>query len=123
PYRRLLETRRRETDEMTYLRAAVDAYRRVLIETRPAVVHAASNHVTGLPALVAARQCGIPFVYEMRGFWEITRSSAAPSFASTATYRHFRLFETLVAKAADHVVTLTEGMKRDLAARGIPEER
>lgn len=122
-YRRLLSFTRRGSDEMTYFRNAVDTYSRVIEATRPAVVHAASNHVTGLPALVAARRHGIPFVYEIRGFWEVTRSSSDPAFAKTSTFRHIRFFETLVAAEADHVITLTEGMRRDLVSRGIREDR
>ncbi|HEX7116238.1 MAG TPA: glycosyltransferase [Steroidobacter sp.] len=122
-YRRLFDSTRRDADELGYIQAAVDCYRRVFESTRPAIVHAASNHVTGLPALVAAHQCGIPFIYEVRGFWEVTRSSSDPEFAQTPTYRHIRLFETLVARHSDHVITLTEGMRRELVSRGIPEER
>ena len=36
---------------------------------RPAVIHAASNHVNALPTLIVAKRLGIPFQYEIRGLW------------------------------------------------------
>ena len=122
-YGRLFDCSRHESTEFGYLNAAIASYSRLFETFSPAVVHAASNHTTGLPALIAARRCGIPFVYEMRGFWEVTRSSNDPEFSRTRTYRHIRLFETVVAQAADHVITLTEGMRKNLADRGVPEDR
>ena len=47
---------------------------------RVAAIQAASNHVNALPALLAARRLGIPFFYEMRGLWELTRVSRMPEF-------------------------------------------
>ncbi|MGH8241972.1 MAG: glycosyltransferase [Steroidobacteraceae bacterium] len=122
-YHRLFDCARRQTTELGYLNAAIASYARVFESLSPAVVHAASNHTTGLPALIAARRSGIPFVYEMRGFWEVTRSSSDPEFIRTRTYRLIRLFETVVAQAADHVITLTEGMRKNLADRGVPVDR
>lgn len=120
-YRRLLDATRYATDEHTYLNSAIAVYRRVFSNERPAIVHGASNRMTSLPALVAAKECGIPFVYEMRGFWEVTRASGDPAFEGTAAYRHIQTYETLLAKAADHVLTLTEGMRQELIARGLPQ--
>lgn len=50
------------------------------VRHRVAVIHAASNHVNALPALLAARQLGVPFQYEMRGLWELTRISRQPGY-------------------------------------------
>ena len=83
------------------------------------MVHAASNYVTALPALIAARRLGVPFVYEMRGFWEVTRSSRDETFENTPKYRFMQQFEGLVARHADHVITITTAMKEELLARGV----
>jgi glycosyltransferase involved in cell wall biosynthesis len=80
---------------------------------------AASNHQTGLPALIAARRLGLPFFYEMRGFWEVTRASRDPDFAGTLAYRVQVLLETAAADGADHVFTLTEPMREELRRRGV----
>ena len=44
----------------------------IIAELRPDIIHAASNFTVGLPAMLAARECRLPFVYEMRGIWELT---------------------------------------------------
>ena len=38
--------------------------------TRPDLIHAHSPVLVGLPALRAARDHGLPFVYEVRDLWE-----------------------------------------------------
>lgn len=122
-YRRLFDVTRRACTQEGYLKASIQCYRKVFAAHRPAVVHAASNYSTALPALIAAREYGVPFVYEVRGFWDVTRASSDPEFRKSRAYHHFRLFEALVAKSADHVITLTDGMRRRLAERGVPEQR
>ncbi|HYP91089.1 MAG TPA: glycosyltransferase [Polyangiaceae bacterium] len=121
-YRRLLEGGRRGSNESEYLLGCVQAYERVLREERPEIVHAASSYATALPALIAARRCGLPFIYEIRGFWEITRSSRDNDFEGSARYELMRYFESLVAKEADHVFTLTSAMKEELVRRGVRAE-
>jgi len=65
----------------------------------------------------------VPFVYEVRGFWEVTRSSRDEQFENTAKYRFMQLFEGLTARHADRVITITSAMKEELMARGVLEER
>ena len=52
----------------------------------PSVIHAASNHRVGLAALIAARRLGLPFVYEVRGLWEITEASDKPGWEDTERF-------------------------------------
>ena len=47
---------------------------------RPAIIHAASNHVNALPALIVAKRLGIPFQYEIRGLWELSRLANNPDY-------------------------------------------
>lgn len=118
-YGRLLEGGRRGSTESEYLLQSADAYERVLRAEKPEVVHAASNYVTALPALIAARRLGLPFIYEIRGFWEITRSSRDNEFENSVRYALMREFEGLVAREADCVYTLTSAMKEELVRRGV----
>jgi len=83
------------------------------------VIVAASNHVNALPALVAARRLGCAFVYEVRGLWELSTAARTPDFERTERFRLHRALETLVATEADGVVTLTEGLRQELAAAGV----
>ena len=122
-YRRIFDFNRKEMTEVEYMYAAIEHYERIIRQEEPTVVHAASNYVTALPALIAARRLGVRFVYEVRGFWEVTRSSRDEKFENTAKYRFMQLFEALTARHADHVITITSAMKEELMMRGVPEER
>ncbi len=123
PYVRTLAPLRAGMSAREYMLAAADAIEARLREYRPAVVIGASNHVTALPALIAASRLGLPFVYEVRGLWEITRLSRDSGFADTATFAVQKTLEASVAQLADHVFTLTEPMREELVLRGVPQQR
>jgi glycosyltransferase involved in cell wall biosynthesis len=122
-YRRIFDFGRKGISEVEYMRAAIAHYERIICKEEPEIVQAASNYVTALPALIAARRLGMPFVYEIRGFWEITRSSQNDKFENTPKYRFMQLFEGLTARNADHVITITTAMKEELIKYGVAEER
>ncbi len=87
-------------------------------------IHAASNHVNALPALIAARRLGIPFQYEIRGLWELTRASRMPEFENSPNFYLGLELEGLVAAHADRVFVISEQL--GLYAQkhwGIPPER
>jgi glycosyltransferase involved in cell wall biosynthesis len=91
---------------------------------RVSVIHAASNHVNALPALLAARQLGIPFQYEMRGLWELTRISRMPHYEGRQGFKQGLELEGLVARHADRVFVISEQLGRFAHARwGIDKER
>jgi glycosyltransferase involved in cell wall biosynthesis len=69
--------------------------------------------------LIAAKKLGIPFIYEVRGFWEVTRVSREPEYSYTSNYHLMVLYEALTAKHSDHVFTLTEPMREELVERGV----
>lgn len=106
-----------------YLESAAQAVAQLARRVRPQVIHAASNHVNALPALIAARRLGIPFVYEVRGMWELTAATRNPDWEKTERFELEQRLETLAARSADQVFTLTEGLARDLAQRGVPRDR
>jgi glycosyltransferase involved in cell wall biosynthesis/2-polyprenyl-3-methyl-5-hydroxy-6-metoxy-1,4-benzoquinol methylase len=119
-YVRTLQPLRVGLSARTYILASADAIEAQLREHRPELVLAASNHVTALPALIAARRLGIPFVYEVRGLWEVTRMSRDTDFQDTANFHIQKVLEGSVAQMADYVFTLTEPMREELVARGVP---
>lgn len=119
PYRRLLAPRRADHIATAYMLAAADALEAELRQLRPEWVIAASNHVTGLPSLIAARRLGVPFFYEVRGFWEVTRQSRQPTFERSNMFKVQEKLETEVARRADHVFTLAGPMLDELVRRGV----
>src|SRR5690606_10863177 len=76
-----------------------------------------------LPALIAARRCGLPFVYEVRGLWEYTAASRLPGYEQEQRFALERDLETLVARQADHVLAINEELAAELRQRGVPAER
>jgi glycosyltransferase involved in cell wall biosynthesis len=87
-------------------------------------IHAASNHVNALPALFLAKRLGIPFTYEMRGLWELSRISRQPDFKHTNTYKLGLDLERLVALSADHVFVISDQLGRYITKHfGVPENR
>lgn len=92
-------------------------------ERRPGLLHAASDWRNAAVALAAGRAARIPVVYEMRGVWEDTWRAGLPGGAMPGErYELLRAREVACALAADHVVTLSEAMRGDLIARGVPAE-
>jgi glycosyltransferase involved in cell wall biosynthesis len=111
------------TDFSTYMHDATQVLVSALQHLRPAVVMAASNYVCALPALHAARKLGLPFVYDMRGMWELSRAAREPEFMASPQFCHERALETLIATEADHVFTLSPRMTTAMVARGVPSGR
>ncbi|WP_345976584.1 glycosyltransferase [Sulfurimonas sp. HSL3-7] len=106
-----------------YIMTAADEIEERLVEEQPSIVHSASAFYTALPALIAARRLGIPFVYEVRGLWEITRASTLPGWGETERFTLESSLEALVAKEADQVVAITSGLKDELVRRGVDEAK
>ncbi|WP_404351036.1 glycosyltransferase [Phycicoccus jejuensis] len=105
-----------------YVLECADAFVREARLQRPALIHAASNHVVGLAALIAARRVGVPFVYEVRGLWEVTEASEKPGWDDSERFALQVRLETLVAAEADAVLVITEQTRDELVRRGVDPE-
>ena len=90
---------------------------------RPSVIHAASNHSVGFPAAMVARALNIPFVYEMRGLWALSRAAKDPEYRRGDRFQLEMALERHVAMAADHVIVITDGLRAQLIEWGIPKEK
>ena len=88
-------------------------------KVRPSIVQAASNYVNAAPALMAARRAGLPFVYEVRGLWELTSAARNPHWEGTERFELQRRQESIVAQEADAVVAISKGLRNELIARGV----
>ncbi len=93
--------------------------RRLIQGEHPMLLHAHSPVLNALAAVVEARRAGIPLVYEIRAFWEDAAADLGTYGALSAKYRLVRTLETMVCRWADRVVTICEGLRRDLVGRGI----
>lgn len=111
---------RLKTPLYDYLSIAADALTDRLSMLAPTVVAAASDYRTALPAFVAARRLDLPFIYDIRGFWEWTAAVYTPQYADTLRFAATQAVEARLASEADAVFCLTDAMRRDLERRGVP---
>jgi PEP-CTERM/exosortase A-associated glycosyltransferase len=93
----------------------------VLGESDFDVVHAHSPCLSGLAALQGAGQR--PVVYEVRGLWEETATTQGKYAQGSFKYRVARWMEETVFQRACAVVTISQGLKDDLAQRGVDENK
>jgi PEP-CTERM/exosortase A-associated glycosyltransferase len=70
-----------------------------------------------------ARARRIPFVYEVRAFWEDAAVDQGNAHEGDLRYRATRASETHVLKRADAVFTICDGLRREILARGIVPDR
>lgn len=118
-YKRLYSPSRRDYSKYEYILKSVQSYKQAFLADRPELIISASNHLDGLPAMFAARELGIPFIYEIRGFWEVTRLSKYSEFAQDPMFEVEKKLEALTASHADYIFTLTQGMVEELHNRGV----
>ncbi|MEO0398457.1 MAG: glycosyltransferase [Pseudomonadota bacterium] len=102
-----------------YVEAYAASIAHAIKEYDPEIIHAASNHITGLAAARAARRAGKAFIYEVRGLWEVTRASIEPGFADSVGFAMQRRMELETAKAADRVVVNGAGLAGFFAEHGV----
>ncbi|MBL8393520.1 MAG: glycosyltransferase, exosortase A system-associated [Candidatus Accumulibacter sp.] len=91
--------------------------------TRPDLIHAHSPVLNALPSLWVGRRQGLPVVYEMRASWEDAAVDHGTTCEGSLRYRASRALESLALRRADQVTTICEGLRGDIAVRGIPPER
>jgi glycosyltransferase involved in cell wall biosynthesis len=111
-----------------YLDSYVEDLKRRCRELRPAVLHAASFFQNGVAAVRAARQLGIPVIYEMRGLSILNEMSkrVLPE-GEIAEIRprigwEFEL-ELEAARKADHVLAITETLREVMIEHGVAPDR
>jgi len=109
-----------ETGVRDRLRDAERTLMEALRIFRPGTVLGVSNWENAEPAQNAARRLKIPFFYEQRGFWEMSRAASDPAYAHSEEYARNRRNEVRIAQAAQAVFTLNGAMRDELVRRGVP---
>jgi PEP-CTERM/exosortase A-associated glycosyltransferase len=124
-------------DGLTFLRTPspaasglVDQMRRtarrieqVVAECRPDLIHAHSPVLNALPSLWIGRRTGLPVVYEMRASWEDAAVDHGTTTEGSLRYRASRALESFALRRAAQVTTICNGLREDIAGRGIPTQR
>lgn len=121
--RRVMEQRWPVAREM----AIVNGFRRSILHRlktdRFDVVHAHSPVLNGLAALKAARTRKVPFVYEIRAFWEDAAVDQEKTTVRSLRYSMTRRLEQHVVGQADAVIGIARSIVDELRSRGIDEKK
>ena len=108
---------------LSQMRLTAARLREVVLMTKPDLIHAHSPVLNALPSLWVGRRQRLPVVYEMRASWEDAAVDHGTTQEGSLRYRTSRSLESLALRHADQVTTICEGLRGDIASRGIPPER
>jgi len=111
------------TGLMAQMRLTAARLAQVVRAEQPDLIHAHSPVLNALPALWVRRATQLPVVYEMRASWEDAAVDHGTTTEGSARYRLSRAIESFALRQADEVTTICEGLRSDIAARGVPDER
>jgi PEP-CTERM/exosortase A-associated glycosyltransferase len=110
-------------DEVALMRQTERRLAEVAEAVQPHILHAHSPVLNAIPALRVGQRLGIPVVYEVRAFWEDAAVDLGSTHEGSLRYRLSRRLETHALRRADHVFTICEGLRSDIAARGIAADK
>jgi PEP-CTERM/exosortase A-associated glycosyltransferase len=110
-------------DQWEVVRTLARRIEEVATIEKPDILHAHSPALNGLAALRAGRKLNLPVVYECRAFWEDAAVDHGTSREWGLRYRLTRALETRVFRQANAVTTICEGLRAEIASRGIPAQK
>ena len=109
--------------EMALMRQTERRLAEVAEAVKPQILHAHSPVLNAIPALRVGKRMGIPVAYEVRALWEDAAVDHGTTAEGSLRYRLTRRLETHVLRQARHVFTICEGLRNDIAARGISADK
>ena len=99
----------------------------VVRDEKPDLIHAHSPVLNVLPALWARFSSDpalrLPVVYEMRASWEDAAVDHGTTREGSLRYQLSRSLETFALARADRITTICEGLRGDIARRGIAADK
>ena len=112
-----------DPDELGYIERAAKKLIEHAQNEKSNLIQAASNHVNGAIGLVAARSLGLPFVYEVRGLWHMSRVARQPHFYHHSEYDAMDAAEVSICKQADIVFAITHAVRHYLISKGVDSDK
>jgi PEP-CTERM/exosortase A-associated glycosyltransferase len=110
-------------DQLAVIRDTERRLDEVVAIEKPDLLHAHSPCLNGIAAIRVARRRNLPVVYEMRASWEDAAVDHGSTTEGSLRYRISRGLETWVLKRVDAITTICQGLRQDILARGIADER
>jgi hypothetical protein len=108
---------------LTQMRLTAKRLAEVVRATKPDVIHAHSPVLNALPSLWVGHRQRLPVVYEMRASWEDAAVDHGTTTENSLRYRVSRGLESFALARADQITTICEGLRGDIASRGIAQDR
>jgi glycogen synthase len=108
---------------LTQMRLTARRIAQIVEQDRPDLIHAHSPVLNALPALWVRSRRRVPVVYEMRASWEDAAVDHGTTTEGSLRYRVSRALETWALRGADQVTTICEGLRGDIAVRGIAPQK
>jgi glycogen synthase len=108
---------------LAQMRATQARLRELVDEQAPDLIHAHSPVLNALPALWLRLSRKLPVVYEMRASWEDAAVDHGTTTEGSPRYRLSRALESFALRQADQITTICEGLRGDIAARGIAADK
>jgi glycosyltransferase involved in cell wall biosynthesis len=106
-----------------YIAAFAAGLAAIVRDSGASVVHAASNHVVGLAACLAAERTGARSIYEIRGLWHWSTATRRRGWETSETFALHEALERQAALRADRVVVLSRPLADHVRGWGVPEDR
>jgi hypothetical protein len=95
----------------------------LVLQFSPTILHAHSPALNAFPAFRVGRTRGIPVVYEVRSNWEDAAVDHGTTHEGSLKYRLSRALETRALRRADHLTVICEGLREEIASRGVPRDK
>lgn len=92
------------------------------IVRKTTVIHATNNFFNAIPALMAARNLGLPFIYEMRDLDYLTKILEKPGYDKTTRCALETQMERLIISRANHLIVYSEAMKQFVLSCGVTQD-
>ena len=109
--------------ELAEIRSTAKRLESLVDKTKPDIIHAHSPVLTALAAKGVAKRAGLPLVYEIRAFWEDAAVAHGTCREGGPRYQATHWLETHIARSADAVGVICQGLLDDLRQRGIQSDK
>jgi len=106
-----------------YSRSYLDAIKAIARKEKPDIIHSHSSYLNGIRAAQAARQLGMPSVFEVRGLWGDTAVANKNITRGSWKYKFVTHMEFKAMKRSDGVVTIARSLKNHLIQNGIDAQK
>ncbi len=95
----------------------------VVAQLKPDILHAHSPVLNAMAATKVAKRYQLPLVYEVRAFWEDAAVDHGTTREGSMRYNATRNLETKAFRQVDAITCICEGLRREIAGRGIAEQK